>query len=116
MGTSFDRVIEAELDAALAVIVVWSESAVESDWVRSEAEEGLQRNVLVPVRIDDVRLPLAFRRDTDCRLQTLAARRRRIRAGFRAESNELVSGEKPLPTRINLKQAAGDCKSLLRRG
>lgn len=61
-GTEFDRTIEAQLDAAQAVVVVWSRSSVESDWVRTEAEEARQRGILVPVRIDDVTPPLAFRR------------------------------------------------------
>lgn len=60
-GESFDRVIERELDAASCVVVVWSAGSVESDWVRNEAAEGLARGVLVPVLIDDVRPPLAFR-------------------------------------------------------
>ncbi|MBT8147910.1 MAG: alpha/beta fold hydrolase [Gammaproteobacteria bacterium] len=61
-GTSFDREIERELDAASCVVVVWSKFSIESDWVRAEAEEGLTRGALVPVLIDPVRPPLAFRR------------------------------------------------------
>ena len=41
---------------------VWSAHSVNSDWVRTEAHEGLDRGVLVPVSIDDVKPPLAFRR------------------------------------------------------
>jgi TolB-like protein len=62
LGASFDREIERELDAARCVVVVWSAGSVESDWVRNEAQEGLDRGVLVPLVIDDVRPPLAFRR------------------------------------------------------
>ena len=61
-GTSFDREIERELDASRCVVVVWSKFSIESDWVRAEAEEGLSRNALVPVLLDPVRPPLAFRR------------------------------------------------------
>lgn len=61
-GTSFDREIERAIDAAKCIIVVWSEQSIESDWVRNEATEGLDRGVLVPVTIDAVRPPLAFRR------------------------------------------------------
>lgn len=60
-GESFDRVIERELDAADCVVVVWSTESVESNWVRNEAAEGLERNILAPILIDDVRPPLAFR-------------------------------------------------------
>ena len=42
-GKSFDEVIEQALDAAGCVIVVWTESAVQSRWVKTEAEEGLRR-------------------------------------------------------------------------
>ncbi|MEA3413724.1 MAG: SUMF1/EgtB/PvdO family nonheme iron enzyme [Pseudomonadota bacterium] len=61
-GKTFDEVIEAAIDDARCIIVMWSESSVKSRWVRTEAEEGAHRGVLVPVRIDDVRIPLAFRR------------------------------------------------------
>ena len=37
IGSSFDREIERELDEAKCVVVVWSESAVESEWVRNES-------------------------------------------------------------------------------
>ena len=62
MGASFDREIERELDAARSVLVVWSTQSVDSEWVRTEANEGLERGVLIPLQIDDVRPPLAFRR------------------------------------------------------
>lgn len=57
-GPSFDEKIEEALDGASCVVVVWSEHSVKSHWVRAE---GLNRNVLVPLLIDDVRPPLAFR-------------------------------------------------------
>jgi TolB-like protein len=60
-GPSFDTKIEEALDAAKCVVVAWSKYAVDSRWVRSEANEGLERDILVPVVIDDVRPPLAFR-------------------------------------------------------
>ena len=61
-GTAFDREIEKAIDQAHCIVVVWSEASVESEWVRTEANEGLERKILVPVAIDEVRLPLAFRR------------------------------------------------------
>jgi TolB-like protein len=62
IGSSFDREIERELAAAACVIVVWSRSAVESDWVREEASEARIRKILVPLQIDDCQPPLGFRR------------------------------------------------------
>jgi hypothetical protein len=61
-GTPFDRVIERELDAAASVIVLWSEHSAASEWVQHEATAAADRGVLVPARIDEARLPLAFRR------------------------------------------------------
>ncbi|MCG6870595.1 MAG: SUMF1/EgtB/PvdO family nonheme iron enzyme [Gammaproteobacteria bacterium] len=61
-GKTFDEVIEEAIDASRCVVVMWSALSVKSRWVRTEAEEGAHRGILVPVRIDDVRIPLAFRR------------------------------------------------------
>lgn len=59
-GEEFSRVIERELKKAQCVIVLWSHNAVESDWVCSEARAAAQRDVLVPIRIEDVWPPLEF--------------------------------------------------------
>ena len=61
LGQSFDKVIEDEIGAAKCVIVLWSQSSVPSEWVRSEASEGKRRGVLVPAFLDVVDAPLAFR-------------------------------------------------------
>lgn len=61
-GRAFDREIENAIDDAKCVVVIWSATSVDSDWVRNEASEGLDRAILVPVALDDVRPPLAFRR------------------------------------------------------
>ena len=62
IGSSFDREIERELNAARCVVVVWSNDSIQSDWVRNEAQEGLDRGILVPAQIENVKPPLAFRR------------------------------------------------------
>ncbi|MFT7472826.1 MAG: putative ATPase, partial [Kiritimatiellia bacterium] len=61
-GTAFDREIEKAIDEAKCIVVIWSKNSVESEWVRTEAGEGLERGNLVPVMIENVKLPLAFRR------------------------------------------------------
>lgn len=61
VGKSFHEVIEDAIDAARCVVVIWTQTSVESDWVRNEADEGNRRNMLVPVRIGEVRIPLGFR-------------------------------------------------------
>ena len=61
-GKPFDEVIETALDEAKCVIVMWSAHSVKSRWVRTEAGEAANRNILVPVFIEHVKIPLAFRR------------------------------------------------------
>lgn len=60
-GKRFSDVIEQNLEAAKCVVVVWSESSVKSDWVIDEAEEGKKRRILVPVLIEQVKIPMGFR-------------------------------------------------------
>ena len=60
-GQEFDRRIAAELEAATAVLVVWTSNSVESRWVRGEARDGAERGILVPVRLGGVRLPIDVR-------------------------------------------------------
>ncbi len=61
-GRSFDEVIEEALNSARCIIVLWSRKAVLSDWVKTEAAEGLRRKLLVPALLEEVKIPLEFRR------------------------------------------------------
>jgi len=61
-GQQFDRAIEQALDGAKCVVVCWSKDSVDSEWVKNEAAAGAERNALVPLMLDEVRLPLEFRR------------------------------------------------------
>lgn len=60
-GLRFETIIESELNDAKCVVAVWSSHSVNSSWVYNEASVGLENNNLVPLQIDDVRPPLAFR-------------------------------------------------------
>jgi adenylate cyclase len=60
-GEEFDELISRELDAARSLIVVWTAASVDSRWVRGEARDAADRGVLVPVRLDNSRLPIDFR-------------------------------------------------------
>ena len=60
-GKLFDEIIEEAISTAKCVIVIWSKDSVKSRWVRSEANEGANRNILVPILIDDTQIPLSFR-------------------------------------------------------
>ena len=61
-GRQFDEVIEEALDSARCVVVLWSKASVASQWVKTEAAEAMRRKILVPVLIEDVKIPLEFRR------------------------------------------------------
>jgi hypothetical protein len=61
LGKAFDEVIEKAIDQAKCVIVLWSAASVSSEWVRNEASEGKRRGILLPVFIEQVEAPLAFR-------------------------------------------------------
>ena len=56
----FGEVIEAKVLAAKAVLVLWSEEAVKSPWVRGEAELALKAGKLVQLSLDQVLPPLPF--------------------------------------------------------
>jgi adenylate cyclase len=60
-GQQFDDQIDAELQAASAVLVVWTPTSVASRWVRGEARDAAERGILVPVRFEDARLPIDVR-------------------------------------------------------
>jgi adenylate cyclase len=56
----FADVIEVKLTAAKAVLVLWSEDAVKSPWVRAEADLALKAGKLVQLSIDGAKPPLPF--------------------------------------------------------
>ncbi|MBU6478761.1 MAG: TIR domain-containing protein, partial [Xanthomonadaceae bacterium] len=60
-GKEFDDEIDQELQAAKAVLVVWTPVSVTSRWVRGEARDAAERGILVPVRFDHARLPIDVR-------------------------------------------------------
>lgn len=60
-GANFESSIDREIQDCHCVVVIWTQYSVESHWVKSEALEGLDRDILVPVMLDDVRIPVAFK-------------------------------------------------------
>lgn len=57
---AYADVIEAQLQAAKAVLVIWSADAVRSDWVRSEADRARTDHKLVQLSVDGTALPMPF--------------------------------------------------------
>ncbi len=61
-GQEYDKVIENALDSAKCVAVLWSTASAASSWVKTEAAEAMRRKILVPALLDQVTIPLEFRR------------------------------------------------------
>ena len=59
-GETFDEVIERELKAASAAVVLWSPRSVTSRWVRAEATLADRHRKLVPVIIESCDRPIIF--------------------------------------------------------
>lgn len=68
VGQRYDTVIEQQLTQAKCVIVIWTQRSVQSEWVKNEASDAAQRNILAPVLLEEVTIPLAFRRIEAARL------------------------------------------------
>lgn len=60
-GADFRSFLDEKLKAATRILVLWSESSVKSRWVAEEADEGANRQILVPVSIDHSDIPRGFR-------------------------------------------------------
>ena len=57
---AYSDVTEEKLSSAKAVLVIWSEAATKSQWVRSEADRGRVAGKLIQVTLDRSRLPMPF--------------------------------------------------------
>src|SRR5262249_31502841 len=60
-GEHFDDEIEKALNETKCVIVMWSKLSVESRYVKSEATYALDQDKLLPVMIENTKLPFRFR-------------------------------------------------------
>jgi hypothetical protein len=87
VGDSWDAVIERELNAAKAVVVLWSPRSRDSQWVRREAREAMSRRILCPAMIANCKIPLEF---SDAQAANLIGRRPGDRA--HAEWRRLCDG------------------------
>ena len=61
VGKAWHETLDEELNQAGCVIVAWSNASIRSQFVRDEAQEGMERGVLIPLTIEAVRPPLGFR-------------------------------------------------------
>lgn len=99
-GTRYSRSIDEALNAADAVIVLWSKRSIDSDWVRDEAAIGRDRHRLVPLTLDGSSPPIGFRQ-----IQTIDISRWHGRvdaAQFRAIERAILAAigeQRPAPER-----------------
>src|ERR1700733_15082845 len=56
----FGDVIAEHLEAAKAVVVIWTTEAAQSEWVRSEANRARSAGKLVQMRLEELVLPMPF--------------------------------------------------------
>lgn len=61
-GRVFDEVIQEALQSARCVLVLWSGQSIGSNWVKTEAAEGVAQGKLVPTLIEAVSPPIEFKR------------------------------------------------------
>ncbi len=62
VGRRWHKEIERELHAAKAVVVLWSATSRDSDFVLEEAEYGKRKDILFPAFIERVEFPYGFGR------------------------------------------------------
>jgi tetratricopeptide (TPR) repeat protein len=99
-GAEYGKVIEQALDAADAVVVMWSAQSVDSAWVRDEAAAGRDKNCLIPVLLEGVNPPMGFRQYQNLDFTGWKGRGKPPRLGDLLESIEALgerSAEAPLP-------------------
>jgi len=59
-GDVWDQIIEKEIRKSEAVLVLWSENSAKREWIKQEAIYANELGKLIPARIDDANIPLAF--------------------------------------------------------
>src|SRR5688572_17980617 len=60
-GQRWRDVLPEAIDKAAAVLVLWTNRSAVSDYERAEAEQGRQRNMLLPVKFEGgVEVPMPF--------------------------------------------------------
>lgn len=60
-GKTWREIIEQAVERARCIVVVWSKTSATKPWVQAEADEGLRRGILLPVMIEETKIPLGFR-------------------------------------------------------
>lgn len=69
-GDAYARVINDQLNTALAIVVCWSKNAVDSDWVQAEAHKAHARGIYVSAKLEACDPPVPFNAFQDADLAT----------------------------------------------
>ncbi|NKB33123.1 MAG: TIR domain-containing protein [Pseudomonadales bacterium] len=104
------RDFELEIDQALAnskvVVVLWSSFSVTSNWVRDEAKEAKNSNKLIPLLLDDSRIPLSFRSLNTIELSDWPNKQSLIElASLNSAISRILVGSRPVQSLDKLKQS-----------
>ena len=59
-GKQWRIYLKEKLDESCCVLVVWSSDSIKSNWVHIEADEALNRNILIPLLLDAVKPPFGL--------------------------------------------------------
>src|SRR5438132_604642 len=60
-GDKIHNVIDEQIEKAKAIVVLWSPISVKSDWVLGEAQTAHELRKLVPIKIEECKLPINYR-------------------------------------------------------
>jgi tetratricopeptide (TPR) repeat protein len=119
-GETYSPEITQALDAAAAVVVVWTQGALTSNWVYAEATRAASQRKVVSVRTKDVdrnSIPLPFNIYHDCLIDNMRAVLDAIDKLLKGEASPLPSGrgipgflldprQEPFPARAIAKRPA----------
>lgn len=101
---AYASLIEEKFQAAKAVIVIWSPAAVQSEWVRAEADLARSQRKLIQVSVQDTIPPLPFSQIQFAPLQAWDGSPdhpewRRVRASLRTLCGDSAEQPPPQPLR-----------------
>lgn len=106
VGQAFAHSTETALETADAVVVLWTQTSIQSHWVRDEATRGRDRGCMVPVSLDGSQPPLGFRQIQYIKLDhwrgkpaasEFAELVRAVRATAAAPNSQLTFAAAPAP-------------------
>lgn len=114
-GERFSAKISEALEAAGAVVVLWSANSAKSNWVQDEASFARDHQRLVPILIDGTEPPLGFRQ-----LQCVDVSKGGLRAGnpamFRALQTIADMMDRPLSPAIHKRESGISRRSAIAAG